>query len=538
MPEITVRLVSSLLAPLLCYPAFKLFRRLYRYFTSPLRNLPGPKSPSFFYGHFNEMKDDPLLTAKWVQQFGPIFHFRTLFNAGQLYTSDPKALNHVLYSTDVYQKSEAVRQNALRFFGNTIISAELDEHKRQRKIMNPVFAVPQLRELNWIFLEKAAQLRDIWAGMVVQENDAARIDVYDWVRKMALDVIGQAGLNYKFNALESGGKPNELNAALTQMFHTPKYYQNYVFRFAQDTFPILRLLPMPGRKLVQAAREKMFGISRQLLDESKAFLEAKGLGTDSSRDLLTILVKANLGLGVPENQRLTDSDVMSQIPTFIVVGHETTSIALAWELYALAAHPDIQRKLRAELLGVATETPTLDQLHALPYLDSVVREALRLHSPVTYSGRQAVKDDVLPLSKPYTDRQNRVFHALPIQKGQNIHIPVLAVNTDKGLWGEDADEFRPERWAHTPEAVDSIPGVWANIMTFWAGPHGCIGYRFSLAEQKAMLFMLIRAFELEMAVPAGDVSRTSALSLARPFVVSEKEKGTQLPLIVKPFHPS
>ncbi|KAJ7863192.1 cytochrome P450 [Mycena leptocephala] len=530
------RLAFSILAPLLCYVLFHLCRSLYRSLFPPLPNLPGPKSPSLFYGNFNEMAKDPNLMDKWREQYGQNFKFRSLFNFSTLYTSDPKALHHILFNSNIYQKAPNSRHNAERFFGNSIIAVEAEEHKRQRKIMTPVFHISEIRRLNPIFLDKAAHLRDIWAAQVTQENDAARIDVYQWVTKLALDVIGQAGFNYKFDAMDPHGKTNELNGALTQLFHSSKYYNHFVFRFAQDTFPFLRLLPMPGRQLVQKAKEKMFGISTQLMEESKGFITAAGPEINTSRDLLTILLKANLGIDMPEDQRLTDEDVVSQIPTFIVVGHQTTSIGMAWELYSIAANPRVQTKLRDELLSIRTDTPTMDELHALPYLDSVVRESLRLYSPVAFSTRMAFEDDVLPLSTPYVDKQGREYHGLPVQKGQRVHIPVSSINTDKGLWGEDAMEFKPERWENIPEAVKTIPGVWGNILTFWAGPHGCIGYRFSLAEQKAMIFTLIRSFVLELATPVEDIGRTSALALTRPFIISEKEKGTQLPLIVKPYH--
>ena len=66
--------------------------------------------------------------------------------------------------------------------------------------------------------------------------------------------------------------------------------------------------------------------------------------------------------------------------------------------------PEIQTKLREELLSVDTDTPSMDELMALPYLDAVVRETLRVHSPVPSTERIAMKDDVLPVEKPYTDK--------------------------------------------------------------------------------------------------------------------------------------
>ena len=84
------------------------------------------------------------------------------------------------------------------------------------------------------------------------------------------------------------------------------------------------------------------------------------------------------------------------------------STGTTWALYALTQSPKVQRKLREELLTVDTDNPTMDQLNSLPYLDVVVRETLRVHAPVPSAMRVAMKDDVLPLSKPFIDRKGNV----------------------------------------------------------------------------------------------------------------------------------
>jgi len=122
-----------------------------------------------------------------------------------------------------------------------------------------------------------------------------------------------------------------------------------------------------------------------------------------------------------------------EIPTFLIAGHETTSAALSWTLFGLSANLEAQRKLREELLTLNTDSPTMSDLKALKYLDMVVREALRLWSPISSSKRVAVKDVLLPL------RDGRV---LKLNKGEEVRVPIHPMNTAKDVWGEDAAEFK------------------------------------------------------------------------------------------------
>lgn len=78
-------------------------------------------------------------------------------------------------------------------------------------------------------------------------------------------------------------------------------------------------------------------------------------------------------------------------------------------MYALARNPEIQKRLRDELLAVPTDTPTLDTLNTLPYLDQVSREVLRLHTVVAFIPREAMEDDVIPLGKPVVDRNGKTI---------------------------------------------------------------------------------------------------------------------------------
>jgi cytochrome P450 len=176
----------------------------------------------------------------------------------------------------------------------------------------------------------------------------------------------------------------------------------------------------------------------------------------------------------------------------------------------------------------------MDELNTLTFLDHVLKETLRLYNPVPNTVREAMEDDIIPVSKPFTDIHGQVHDSIRLRKGDTVLIPILAINSLQSLWGEDANEFRPDRWSDLPHAVNEIPGL-LNTLSFLGGPRACIGYRFSLVETKAILFTLIRAFEFELAVPAQDVVRTMTSVVQRPSLKTDPNVGSQLPLLMKPF---
>ena len=95
-------------------------------------------------------------------------------------------------------------------------------------------------------------------------------------------------------------------------------------------------------------------------------------------------------------------------------------MAMAWALYALTQNKQIQTKLRQEVSDVSTDSPTMDVLNGLPYLDAVVRETMRRYSPISVVARAADKDDFIPLSKPFTDRRGNVRHEIRFAFESNL----------------------------------------------------------------------------------------------------------------------
>ncbi|KAH9910818.1 cytochrome P450 monooxygenase [Fomitopsis serialis] len=527
-----VFLLSFVIA-IAAYVQWKLIKLLLGPYVSSLRYLPGPTSRSWLLGNLQQVHE----SSDWMQRFGDTFKFKGLLNSDVLFTIDLRALHHILNNITAYSKPEVYRLNVSAFVGEGLLLAEGEQHGQQRRVMNPAFGPAQIRDLTGIFVQKSIELTQFWQLHIGKHGETARIDVLDGLSKMTLDVIGLAGFGYHFNSLSPDGKETELNEAFNTIFGSGANDAS-LFKLFRLLFPLVQHLPVPGAREVNKARRIMRRIGMHLVRERKdnilssAVVNKRG-GLDQ-RDLLTLLTKANTDASVPENQSLSDEAIIAQIPTFLVAGHETTSNTTAWALYALSIECDMQTKLREECLALSTDNPSMDDLNKLPYLEAVVRETLRLHPPLNYVLREATKDDIIPLSKPYIDVHGKIHDHVKIDKGTMIQIPILAVNRSKAIWGEDALEFRPERWDNVPEAAQKVPGTWGNTMTFLGGPRACIGYRFSLVEMKALIFTLIRAFEFELAVPYEDVVRQNA-AVQRPILRNAMDKGSQLPMLVRPY---
>ncbi|KAF8127233.1 cytochrome P450 [Boletus edulis] len=504
-----VKLLCAVLASGTAFGLWTVFQFVYHQLTSPIRHLRGPKGTSWIYGNMRDIwnAENSVLHEEWVKQYGNTLKYKGFFNSDRLFTMDMRVINHVLTHSNDYEKPSQVRYNLSQILGEGLLFVEGSQHRQQ----NPAFGPAQIRGLTDIFLEKSLRLRDVLSSEIAKDpvgtTPSARIDIMPWLSRTTLDIIGLAGFNYNFDSLNANEKPNELNGAFSTMVDANQSLS--ILTILRARLPPSHILPNDRARRIQVARRTMARIGNELLSDAKAAAHAsateKGEIEKNSlhgRDLLSLLVKANMATDIPESQRLSDEDVLArtfsplrnlsfdsyaffvEVPTFLVAGHETTSTAVTWALFAMTKAPEIQVKLREELLSVDTETPSMDELMALPYLDAVVRETLRVHSPVPNTLRFATKDDVIPIEKPYTDKYG-VMH----------------------------DSIRPERWQSIPEAVSHIPGVWGHLMSFLGGPRACIGYRFSLVEMKAILFTLVQ----------------------RPVLRSDPNNKSQLPLLIQPY---
>ncbi|KAI0713830.1 cytochrome P450 [Earliella scabrosa] len=443
-------------------------------------------------------------TAKLAETYGPVFRIRGILGQRIVLIHDPKAMHSMLIKEQEFlQKGLAPSDGFLFLLGPGVLSTRGSQHRKQRKILNPVFSVAHLRNMTHIFHGVAHKLQAAIRSRLPQDGSADVLDMNGWNGRTTLEMLGQAGLGYSFDnfiddSADAYGESLKLFfPGVTRVRLLSFAIENLSYVFSNETIRrILRLVPHKELQRLLDISDTMSQRAQEIIDQRKTALrmgdEAIKAEVGEGKDIMSICLKANMAATASE--QMTDEEILSQTSTFILAGMDTTSNALSRILHQLSMYPDAQTKLRAELVE-ATHGGTIDldydTLMKLPYLDAVCRETLRLFAPVTFSsGRAATKDLVLPFSEPVRGRDGKLRNEIVIPRGAVVFSHFQASNVNKALWGEDAGEWKPERWlASLPEVLEEarIPGVYSNLMTFSGGVRSCM----CVLEMKVILTTLL-----------------------------------------------
>jgi cytochrome P450 len=400
--------------------------------------------------------------------------------------------------------------------------------------LTPAFSVAAIRRLTPIFYDSAHKVKGTWNALIESSGeDTAIIDVQNWMNYVSLDTIGLAGFSHDFGALD--GK----QASVTQIFDTFSSSSsastlNIGLSLLANVFPFLVQIPTARSRLTSKLNRAMEEISNTLLARTKRELDTGVVGDEEEKSVIGLLIK---GESAESEFHLSKEEVLSQMKVLLLAGYETTSISLTWALIELSRNPDIQIKLRNELLKHGSD-PTYDQLgNGLPYLDAVVHEILRLHAPVRETTRMANEDDVIPLSEPVRTKSGQLVENLSIAAGTILAIPLASINLSAAIWGEDAKDFKPSRWledGHSgiPAKAREVQGH-RHLLTFSDGPRTCLGKNFALAEFKAVLSVLVKNFVFELRDGVNSEIEIGRGLLPRPKIAGEV--GCKLPLRVRPY---
>jgi len=363
--------------------------------------------------------------------------------------------------------------------------------------------------------------------------EGAVIDICHWMSRATFDVIGLAGFDYSFNSLHGDGE--EVCLAYRRMFDATEKGPG-LKGIIQLWFPFIEtLFPDESLKTTEECLKIIRSVGERLIESKKMEILAETSCAKDIRekDLLSLLIKSNMS--EDPSKRMSDTEILDQLTTFLFAGSDTTSLTICWCIHLLSLNMEVQDRLRQELMSLGKQTSRGSSasdaavIESLPFLDAVIRETLRICPPVHSTIRVATRDDIIPLSEPVVLRDGTSKCEINIRKGSYIHIPIEGSNMSKDVWGQDAQEFNPDRWIKGP-LPSRHPGL-ANLMTFSFGGHSCIGYKFSILETKFFIATLFPHFVFE---PVEKIKKYNSI-VTRPYIQNKFELGSQLPVKVSRY---
>ncbi|KAI0086796.1 cytochrome P450 [Irpex rosettiformis] len=520
--------------------------KVFRHYVVPstLDSIPGPPRQSFLLGNIG------ILFGRegWdfydkLRGYGSVARLDGILGSKLLFTYDPKVLQHILLKDQQSfgEPSWFLAYN-MASYGPGLLSVEGKRHKRQRKMLNPAFSVAQMRHITHMLYMTAHTLQESIQRDIKGKDDA--IDVLGWLSRSALDSIGRGGLGYSFDALHSEHSNEFANALKT---FAPAYTNVAVIapvvqylRLGAAGFGrrIMAFIPLRDVNQLRSSVSSMQSQSKQIYGEKKSIITMKSgvardrnVAEDDSDAILSALIRANIEAEAED--RLEDDELIAQISTLVFAATDTTSGMMSRLLHLLSEHPEVQEKLRAEITHARDgQDLPYDQLVQLPYLDAVCKETLRMYPPTPIAFREARQDIVVPLAFPIRDVNGKEQQQIPITKGTMIVIGIQAANRQKEVWGNDADEWKPDRWLSPlpTSVIDAhIPGMYSHLMSFLGGTKSCIGFKFAEIEMKVILSVLLEKFTF---------SRSNKeiywnMSLVTFPTVGKTDHKPQLPLLVK-----
>lgn len=426
---------------------------------------PGPGN-LFRRGELFAARRDPLrFLVSVAERYGDISYFKG--GPFEVYfLTHPDQVRDVLTTHHHrFMKGQGI-QEMKRLLGEGLLTSEDPLHKRQRRLIQPMFHHSRIGTYGDVMVRYAEDLGRSW-------TDGQAADVHDEMMKLTLSIVGKC--LFDTDIQDSAAK--RIGAALAAALELFGKFQSFPFT------DLLMRLPLPAKSRFLEAKESLDSIVFGLIGERRA--------TGDRGDLLSTLLLAQDDEGAGG---MSDQQVRDEAMTILLAGHETTANALTWTWYLLSQHPDVEAKLHHEIDSLPGDRlPSVEDLSRLPYAERVVSEAMRLYPPAWVLGRKALEDH---------DVDGYVVPA-----GSLVLLSPYVVHHD-ARWFPDPYGFDPDRW--TPEAQRSRPKH--SYFPFGGGQRLCIGESFAWMEAILVLVTVARRWRLRLA-PGHPIGLRPAVTL-------------------------
>ncbi|KAJ6451241.1 cytochrome P450 [Mycena vitilis] len=488
---------------------------------SAIHNIPGPRSPSWLFGHMAQLRLSQPYGAYefgWQKLYGPVYRIFGCFGQERLMISDPVALQYILNSPDVAIGPDLANAVRLLFGEKCSMGVDNEAHKRLRVALNAGFTAAAVRSYLDVIEQAARTLAD-----KIEESSDAWINVCPLLSQATLSTVSEVILGYSITDLGEEFMANNFkilaiacNQSSLQIMADaigaclPSWLRGAAKHLPTEQFKTIRRAKyLADRKGAQSVRERR---------------DSARQGLEMDTDLYGKLVNSSDTL----QNRLSEDEIVAQTALIMVAGQDTTSNTLSFGLLELARAPELQTQLREEIHASQARGAAYD---SMPLLNAFIKECLRLYPAAAIADRIAVEDMVIPLTNSIMTTTGEELSQIPIRKGQILMVAIASYQRLESGWGEHAMEFNPRRWldenVYKEEAAD---GVYANLLAFLGGPRACLGWRFAILEMQVFFCELIGKFTF--ALPEGQSTSTRFTTTLMP-TMANGQKGA--PLCVKRF---
>ena len=379
---------------------------------------------------------------------------------------DPQAIREMLLDrVDQYPKSLVTKNLLKPAIGESLFIAEGAHWRWQRRTAAPVFSHRNMMNLAPIMSRAADR-----ATQRITDAGPRAVNLLDEMVTTTFDVIADVTF--------SGGDTFDRDGV-------HRAIDDYIAEAGKiSLFDILGFpdwVPRPGRVMSGQALREMKSVADKAIDDRAAS------GHEGVPDLLDLLLA---GEDPKSGRKMNTAEMRDNLLTFIVAGHETTALTLAWSMYLVAFDQRVQDKARAEAQEVLQgRAASGEDVEHLPFIRQIIEEALRLYPPAGVISRTALEPDTLG--------------GREIRPGDTVMIPIYALHRNRLLW-DDPDMFRPERFESRPDRYAYLP--------FGDGPRICIGMAFAMQEAVIILATLLSRFRFKP-VPGRDPEPVMILTL-------------------------
>jgi cytochrome P450 len=406
---------------------------------------PGPRGHWLLGSQPEIQRDMPQAQLDVTRTYGGITRLRMGPVSMYLVAEADLIIEMIAKRPDEFRKSNRTRASLRGHLGQGLITLEGEEHRRHRRLMQPVMHTRAVAA-------QAQTMVDLARRRVASWPDGSQVRLLEEMADLTLRIVCAALFRLSDDAEAQ---------RLVDAVHAFAGSLNVMLRQA---FPLPGWLPTRANRLRRRTVRHVDDLAYRLIRRRR---EAGGDGGD----LLSLLI----GAEDTDHPGLSDVEIRDELLTMFFAGHETSAAALTWAFYLLGEHPEVAAGLRAEIASVVGHRDVaMDDLSRLVLLGQVVKETLRLYPPAWVFDR--------------SPRHDLVLGGYTIPKGANILFSPWVVHRDPRVW-ESPEEFRPSRFAGAaPPRGAYLP--------FGDGPRICVGNRFAEAEISLVLATMLPLVDL------------------------------------------